>query len=73
MNILQFEAPNLEFIWQSYEFYKIGDKKYALNTYFGLNKRSEDLTAKIQGRRVNLQKGGGLFKKMRGRRGIGLL
>jgi hypothetical protein len=22
MNILQFEAPNLEFIWQSYEFYK---------------------------------------------------
>jgi hypothetical protein len=47
--------------------------KYALNTYFGLNKRSEDLTAKIQGRRVNLQKAGGLFKKKRGRRGIGLL
>ena len=27
----------------------------------------------IQGRRVNLQKAGGLFKKLRGRRGIGLL
>jgi hypothetical protein len=22
MNILQFELPNLEFIWQSYEFWK---------------------------------------------------
>jgi hypothetical protein len=44
-----------------------------LNTYFGLNKRSEDLTAKIQGRRVNLQKAGCLFKKKRRRRGIGLL
>jgi hypothetical protein len=28
---------------------------------------------KFQGRRVNLQKTGGLFKKLRGRRGIGLL
>jgi hypothetical protein len=34
---------------------------------------SKDLTAKFQGRRVNLQKTGGLFKKLRGRRGIGLL
>jgi hypothetical protein len=40
---------------------------------FGLNKRSEDLTAKIQGWWINLQKAGGLFKKLRGRRGIGLL
>ena len=54
-------------------FTRLGIKKYALNTYFGLTKRSEDLTAKIQGRQVNLQKTGGLFKKLRGRRGIGLL
>jgi hypothetical protein len=30
MNISQFEPPNLEFIWQSYEFWKFWDSK----TYF---------------------------------------
>jgi hypothetical protein len=64
-------------IWSSYDqvmnFTRLGIKKYSLNTYSGLNKRSEDLTAKFQGRWVNLQKTGGLFKKLRGRRGIGLL
>jgi hypothetical protein len=34
INILQFEAPNLDFIWQSYEIYKFWDLKLNFKYHF---------------------------------------
>jgi hypothetical protein len=48
MNILQFEAPNLDFIWQSYEFWKFWNSKPYFKHIFS-DQRPEGLTARFQG------------------------